>query len=96
MFSKKTRKIDLSALQYYIDEDLTTNIITLEEIKRDYPHTKKNELEAYKLLYLLNFKNLAEYERINLEKVINILAEKEAHEFKLAFNIIEQCQNQQE
>jgi len=94
MFSK-TRKIDLSALQYYIDEDLTTNIITLDEIKKDYPHTKKNDLEAYKLLYLLNFKNLADFERINLEKVIEILAQKEENEFKNAINYIE-CQNQQE
>lgn len=95
MFSKKTRKIDLSALQYFTDEDLTANIITLEEIKKDYPHTKKNDLEAYKLLYLLNFKNLSDEERINLEKIINILAQKEANEFKLAFNYIE-CQNQPE
>ena len=94
MFSK-TRIIDLSALQYYIDEDLTTNIITLDEIKKDYPHTKKNDLEAYKLLYLLNFKNLADFERINLEKVIEILAQKEENEFKNAINYIE-CQNQQE
>ena len=91
----KTRKIDLSALQYYIDEDLTTNIITLEEIKKDYPHTKKNDLEAYKLLYLLNFKNLADFEKINLEKIINILSQKEALEFNLAFNYIE-CQAKQQ
>lgn len=95
MFSKKTRKIDLSALQYLTDEDLTTNIITLEEIKKDYPHTKKSDLEAYKLLYLLNFKNLSGDERIHLEKIINILSQKEQMEFNLAFNYIE-CQKQQE
>lgn len=95
-FSKKTRKIDLSALQYLTDEDLTANIITLEEIKKDYPHTKKSNLEAYKLLYLLNFKNLSDDEKINLEKIINKLAQQEEAEFKLAFNIIEQCQKQQE
>lgn len=92
----KTRKIDLSALQYFTDEDLTANIITLEEIKKDYKHTQKSDLEAYKLLYLLNFKNLTEYERINLEKNINILAQKEANDFKLAFNYIEWQQKQQE
>ncbi|MEY3752079.1 MAG: hypothetical protein RLZZ354_621 [Pseudomonadota bacterium] len=92
---RKTRKIDLSALHYLTDEDLTEKVITLDEIKKDYPHTKKSELEAYKLLYLLNFKNLSDDERINLEKIINILAEREANEFKNAINYIE-CQNQQE
>ena len=84
-FSKRTRKIDLSSLQYLTDEDITTNIITLEEIKRDYPHTKKSDLEAYKLLYLLNFKNLSEHEKINLQKIIKTLSDKEANDFKTAF-----------
>ena len=94
MFSKKTRKIDLSALQYLTDHDLTANIITLEEIKKDYKHTQKSDLEAYKLLYLLNLKNLSDDERIHLEKIINILAQKEEMEFKNAINYI--CQQKQQ
>ena len=93
-FSKKTRKIDLSALQYLTDVDLTANVITLEEIKRDYPHTNKSDLEAYKLLYLLNFKNLSDDEKSNLEKIIKTLSDKEVDEFNLAFNYIE-CQAKQ-
>ena len=43
-FSKRTRKIDLSALQFLTDEDLTTNIITLEEMI-----TKYDDIETYVL-----------------------------------------------
>jgi hypothetical protein len=96
MFSfKKTRKIDLSALHYLTDEDLTANVITLDDIRKSFPHTKKSELEAYKLLYLLNLKNLSDHEKINLEKIIKMLSDNEEEKFKNAFNIIE-CQNQQE
>lgn len=91
----KTRKIDLSAVQYLTDKDLTTNVITLEEIKKDYPYTKKSDLEAYKLLYLLNFKNLSDNEKNHLEKIIDVLTKKEEAEFLLAFNYIE-CLKAQE
>lgn len=96
MFSnKRTRKIDLSQLQYLTDEDLTANVVTLDNIRKDYPHTKKSDLEAYKLLYALNFKNLNEYEKNSLESIIKILTERQDEKIKLALKYIEECQNQE-
>ena len=97
MFNTKTsRKIDLSFLQYLTDEEIKKNQITLDEIRSDYPHTKNNNLEAFKLFYALNFKNLSEDEHLNLEKVIKLLSEREEEKFKLAFNTIECQQKVQE
>jgi len=92
--NKQNRKIDLSQLQYMTEEDLTANRVTLNNIRNNYPHTKKSDLEAYKLLYALNFKNLNEYEKMSLESIIKTLIEREDEKIKLALKYIEECQNQ--
>ena len=92
--NKRNRKIDLSQLQYITEKDLTANVVTLDNVRKNYPHTKKSDLEAYKLLYALNFKNLNEYEKMSLESIIKTLIEREDEKIKLALKYIEECQNQ--
>ena len=67
MFSK-SKKIDLSFLQYLTDDDLTNPQITIEQIKRKYPFLAKSNLETFKLFLILNKDNLTEYEKCEVIK----------------------------
>ena len=43
MFSKKTNKVDMSFLKYLTEDDVATRQVTMEQIKKDYPHTKNSK-----------------------------------------------------
>ena len=93
MFSK-TKKIDLSFLQYLTDEDINSPQLTIEQIKRKYPFVAKSNLETFKLFLILNKDNLTEYEKSEVMKTIDYLQKCEEEKYKLAFNYIEKCQSQ--
>ena len=96
MFSKKqTKKIDTSFLKYLTEEDLATPQVTMDQVKKDYPHCKNSTLESCKLFYMLNYQYLDEEQKQELLSKINVLQQKEEEKFLTAFNIIE-CQKQQE
>ena len=91
MFSKKTNKVDISFLKYLTEDDVATRQVTMEQIKKDYPHTKNSTLESLKLFYILNYQYLDEEQKAELLSKIEILQQNEEEKFKVAFNIIE-CQ----
>jgi hypothetical protein len=95
MFSKKqTKKIDTSFLKYLTEDDVFTPQVTMDQIKKSYPHTKNSHLESCKLFYALNYNYLDEQQRADLLNKIDILQQKEEDKFKNAINIIEACQKQ--
>lgn len=92
MFSKRqTNKIDTSFLKYLTEDDLATKQVTMEQIKKDYPHTKNSTLEALKLFYMLNYQYLEEEQKTELLSKIERLQRQEEELFKKSFDIIE-CQ----
>jgi len=96
MFSKKTNKIDTSFLKYLTENDVNTRQVTMDQIKKDYPHTKNSTLEACKLFYMLNFNYLDEQQKAELLSKIEVLQRQEEELFKKSFDIIEsQCQQKQ-
>ena len=92
MFSKTYRKIDTSFLKYLTEEDVSTPQVTIEQINKSYPHTKKSTLEALKLFYVLNFNWLDEEQKAQLKNKIDLLQRKEEELFKKSLDIIELCQ----
>lgn len=97
MFSKRqTNKVDMSFLKYLTEDDLATKQVTMEQIKKDFPHTKKSTLESLKLFYILNYQYLDEEQKAELLSKIEVLQRNEEEKFKVAFNIIECQQNPQE
>jgi len=96
MFSnKQTKKIDMSFLKYLNEDDVSTPQVTMDQVKKDYPHTKKSHLEACRMFYMLNYQYLDEEQKEELLSKINVLQQQEEQKFKNAFNIIEQCQQKQ-
>jgi hypothetical protein len=93
MFSK-SKKIDLSFLQYLTDEDLTTPQLTIEQIKKKYPFVAKSNLECFKLFLILNNEILTEDEKCEVMKTIDYLQSQEDQKFINAIQYIEKCQNQ--
>ena len=98
MFSKRqTNKVDMSFLKYLTEDDVATRQVTMEQIKKDYPHNKTSTLESLKLFYILNYQYLDEEQKTELLSKIEVLQQNEEEKFKVAFNIIEsQCQKPQE
>jgi hypothetical protein len=95
MFStKKTNKIDTSFLKYLTEDDVATRQVTMDQIKKDYPHTKNSTLESIKLFYILNYQYLDEEQKVELLSKIEFLQRKEEELFKKSFDIIE-CQQKQ-
>ena len=91
MFRKQTNKVDISFLRYLTEDDVATRQVTMDQVKKDYPHTKNSTLESLKLFYILNYKYLDEEQKAELLSKIEILQQNEEEKFKVAFNIIE-CQ----
>lgn len=96
MFSNKQKKIDLSFLQYYTEDDINPNHITIEQIKQRHKSIANSELECLKLFLFLNFKVLNTDEKAQVMKTIDILYKKEEDKYKSAITYIEQCQKQPE
>ena len=94
MFRKQTNKVDMSFLKYLTEDDVATRQVTMDQIKKDYPHTKNSTLESLKLFYILNYQYLEEEQKAELLSKIEILQQNEEEKFKVAFNIIE-CQQKQ-
>ena len=93
MFSKTYRKIDTSFLKYLTEEDVSTPQVTMEQINKSYPHTKKSTLEALKLFYVLNYNWLEQDQRDAVRSKIDLLQRKEEELFIKSLDIIElSCQ----
>lgn len=93
MFSK-SKKIDLSFLQYLTDDDISKPQHTIEQIKTKYPFCAKSNLECFKLFLILNNEILTDDEKAEVMKTIKYLQEQEDQKYKLAFQYIEKCQSQ--
>lgn len=93
MFSK-SKKIDLSFLQYLTNDDISKPQHTIEQIKKRYPFCAKSNLECFKLFLILNNEILTDDEKAEVMKTIKYLQEQEDQKYKLAFNYIEKCQSQ--
>lgn len=97
MFSnKQPKKIDLSFLQYYKEQDLQPEYITIEQIKQRHKCIAQSELEVLKLFLFLNYKVLSEEDKTQIMQTIDILYTKESNKYKSAIDYIEQCQKQPE
>jgi len=94
--SNKSKKIDLSFLQYYTEPDLQPEYITIEQIKKRHKCIGDSELEVLKLFLFLNYKVLSEDEKTQVMKTIDILYKKESEKYKSAISYIEQCREQPE
>lgn len=92
MFSK-SKKIDLSFLQYLTDDDISKPQHTIEQIKRKYPFCAKSNLECFKLFLILNNEILTDDEKAEVMKTIKYLQEQEDQKFINAIKYIE-CQSQ--
>ena len=92
MFSK-SKKIDLTFLQYLTDDDLYNPQITIEQIKKKYPFCAKSNLESFKMFLILNDNILTEEEKGEVMKTIQHLQTQEEQKFINAIKYIE-CQNQ--
>ena len=96
MFSnKQPKKIDLSFLQYYTEQDINPEYITIEQIKQRHKCVAGSELEVLKLFLFLNYKVLSEEEKSQIMQTIDILYTKESNKYKSAIDYIEQCREQQ-
>jgi hypothetical protein len=93
MFSSKSKKIDLSFLQYLTDDDINSPQLTIEQIKRKYPFCAKSNLECFKLFLILNNEILTNDEKAEVIKTIKYLQEQEELKFINAIKYIE-CQSQ--
>ena len=92
MFSK-SKKIDLSFLQYLTDDDISKPQHTIEQIKRKYPFCAKSNLESFKLFLILNNEILTDDEKSEVMKTIKYLQEQEDQKFINAIKYRE-CQSQ--
>jgi hypothetical protein len=93
--SNKSKKIDLSFLQYYKEEDIQPEYITIEQIKQRHKCIAQSELECLKLFLFLNYKVLSEEDKKQVMKTIDILYNKESEKYKSAISYIEQCREHQ-
>jgi len=90
MFSnKQTKKIDMSFLKYLTDVELTTTQVTMNQVKKDFPHTKNSSLESCRMFYMLNYQYLDEEQKEELLSKIHILQGQEEQKFQQTF---EKCQ----
>ena len=94
MFSTKQKKIDLSFLQYYQEEDINPEYITIEQIKQRHKSIAQSELEVLKLFLFLNFKVLNKDEKEQVIKTIDNLYKKEEDKYNSAISYIERCREQ--
>ena len=94
MFSNKSKKIDLSFLQYYTEPDINPEYITIEQIKNRHKSIAGSELEVLKLFLFLNFKVLNKDEKEQVMKTIDILYKNEEDKYKIAMDYIQQCREQ--
>ena len=96
MFNNKSRKIDLSFLNYLNEDDINSKQFTIEQIKKQYPYLAKSNLECFKLFLIFNEKILSNNEKDEVQKTINYLQEQEDQKFINAINYINECQKLQE
>jgi len=93
--SNKSKKFDLSFLQYYKEDDINPEYITIEQIKKRHKCIAESELEVLKLFLFLNYKVLNQNEKEQVMQTIDILYKKEEDKYKSAISYIEQCREQQ-
>jgi hypothetical protein len=96
MFRNKSQKFDMSFLNYLNEDNINSNHITIEQIKKQYPDLAKSNLGCLNMFFIINFKTLTENEKQEVQNKIKILQEMEENKFINAFNYIEECQQQKQ
>lgn len=94
MFRNKSQNFDMSFLNYLNEENINSNHITIEQIKKQCPYLAKSNLGCLNMFLILNFKTLTENEKQEVQNKIKVLQEIEENKFINAFNYIEECQQQ--
>lgn len=93
MFKNKSRKLDLSFVNYLTDADINDPRVSFDKIKKDYPFLANSNLEVLRMYLILNHTHLTADELTELQKTIAYLQEQENKKFISAINYIE-CQQQ--
>ena len=94
MFKNKSRKLDLSFVNYLTDEDINDRRVPIDKFKKDLPFLAKSNLESLRMYLLLNHEHLTPDEIGELQKAIAYLQEQETKKITSAINYIE-CQQKQ-
>lgn len=93
MFQSKSRKLDISFVNYLSEDDVNNPRTTFDEIKRRFPFLKSN-LEIFRMYLILNHEHLSQDEITELQKTIAYLQEQDNQKYILAIEYIEKCQQQ--
>ena len=93
MFKNKSRKLDLSFVNYLTDEDINDPRVPFDKIKRDFPLLANSNLEVFRMYLILNHKHLTEDEQTELQKTIAYLQEQENKKYLIAIDYIERIDN---
>ena len=96
MFRNKSQKFDMSFLNYLNEENINSNHITIEQIKKLCPYLANSDLGCLNMFLILNFKTLTKNEKQEVQNKIKILQEIEQNKFINAINYIETCQQQKQ
>lgn len=94
MFSSKSRKLDISFVNYLSEDDVNNPRTTFDEIKKRFPFLKSN-LECFRMYLILNHSYLSSDEIVELQKTIAYLQEQENKKYLIAIEYINKCQQQQ-
>ena len=92
MFKNKSRKLDLSFVNYLTDEDFYDPRVPFDKIKKDLPLLAKSNLESLRMYFILNHQHLTTDELGELQKAIAYLQEQETKKFISAIEYINECQ----
>lgn len=94
MFKNKSRKLDLSFVNYLTDADINDPRVPFDKIKKKFPLLANSNLEIFRMYLLLNHTHLTADELTELQKTIAYLQEQENQKFINAIEYINQCQQQ--
>lgn len=94
MFKNKSRKLDLSFVNYLTDEDINDPRVPFDKIKKKFPFLANSNLEIFRMYLILNHTHLTADEITELQKTIVYLQEQESQKFISAINYINKCQQQ--
>lgn len=93
MFQSKSRKLDISFVNYLTEDDINNPIKSFDQIKKDYPQIAKSNLETFRMYLVINYSHLSSDEIAEVKKTIAYLQEQDNQKFINAIKYIE-CQQQ--
>jgi len=96
MFQSKSRKLDISFVNYLTVDDVNNPIKSFNQIKKDYPQIAKSNLETFRMYLIINHSHLSADEITEVQKTIAYLQEQDNQKFKNAIEYIERCQQQKQ